>query len=158
MADAKKLEVFAKLTPLDIRGKAVKRTMRGFIGADVNASLEELAEELKMPTSGEHRPGQALRGDGGEARAVRQLEQTLEARWSLPSAAPGARGNGPKEAQLVTWPSWSRASTLGYRLTEMPSWVAILIHVTPGYRPRGNAESRPNRGSTVPPAPTRGEG
>jgi DivIVA domain-containing protein len=36
-----------KLTPLDIRGKAFKRTMRGYIGADVDAVLEEGAEEFE---------------------------------------------------------------------------------------------------------------
>ncbi len=42
-----KLEVFVKLTPLDIRGKEFKRMMRGYIGADVDDFLEEIAEEFE---------------------------------------------------------------------------------------------------------------
>lgn len=95
MADAKKLEVFAKLTPLDIRGKAVKRTMRGFIGADVNASLEELAEELKCLFGENIALAKHCEAMEEKLGRYRQLEQTLEARWSLPSAAPRSSQERP---------------------------------------------------------------
>ena len=91
-----------KLTPLDIRGKEFKRTMRGYIGADVDDFLEEIAEEFER-LFGEN-IALAERCDAMEEQLERygKLEQTL--RNTLVAAEHSAeelRATAQKEAELL---------------------------------------------------------
>jgi DivIVA domain-containing protein len=82
-----------KLTPPDIRGKEFKRAMRGDIDGEVDAFLDEIADEFERFFK--ENIELTERGEALQERIDRTAisKRPFEPRWSRPSAAP--RSSGP---------------------------------------------------------------
>ena len=66
-----------KLTPLDIRGKEFKHTMRGYLGADVDDFLEQIAEEFERLFGANIALAEHCEEMEERLEQYQQLEQTL---------------------------------------------------------------------------------
>lgn len=92
-----------KLTPLDIRGKEFKHTMRGYLGADVDDFLEQIAEEFERLFGANIALAEHCEEMEERLEQYQQLEQTL--RNTLTVAQRGAEelvATAQREAELIT--------------------------------------------------------
>ncbi len=91
-----------KLTPLDIRSKQFKRTMRGYIGADVDDFLEQLAEEFERLFAENIALDERCEAMAEQLERYGQLEQTLQNTLVVAKhSAEELTDTAQKEAELV---------------------------------------------------------
>jgi cell division initiation protein len=91
-----------KLTALDIRERQFRRAMRGYLGADVRAFLEELAEELERLLGENIALAERYQAMDEEREHYRTLDQTLRSTLVVAErSAEELRKTARREAELA---------------------------------------------------------
>jgi len=91
-----------KLTPLDIRHKDFKRGMRGYVDAEVDEFLDEIADEFERLFKENIDLSERCEGLQEKINHYRTLEETLQKTLvSAQRSAEELKSNAQKEAQLI---------------------------------------------------------